>query len=194
MLADCEIPALSVPGDHNRANARLAATAARAAGCDDRAMAQGLKSFTGLAGRMEMVAVIGGRRFFNDTTATTPESTIAALRSVPTAVWLLAGGKDKGASFGALADAVLRYAGGAALYGATGTRLFNEIHARQPGFAATATQSMEQALRWCWHASRPGDSIVLSPACSSQDQFRNYVHRGREYMRLVRLLAERRNP
>jgi UDP-N-acetylmuramoylalanine--D-glutamate ligase len=193
LAPDTQTPELSVPGEHNRMNACLAATAAQAAGCDQRAIQEGLRSFRGLPGRLEMVAVTRGRRFYNDTTATTPESTIAALQCMPSATWLLAGGRDKGAGFGPLADAIVRRSEGAAFFGSVAARLVDEVRSRLPRFRSVAVETMDEALQWCWRKSRPGESILLSPTCSSLDQFKHCFDRGQHYVRLIRLLSQRRN-
>jgi UDP-N-acetylmuramoylalanine--D-glutamate ligase len=185
LVSEDEVPELAVPGEHNRINARLAITAARAAGCQKHVCQEALRSFSGLAGRLEPIAVINGRRFINDTTATTPESTIAALESMDTTTWLLAGGVSKGVDLEALIDSIVRHTGGAAFFGATGADLLAGLRARLPDFPAVAKETMKEALRWCWQASRPGDSILLSPACASYDQYQNFQQRGEEFVRLV---------
>ncbi len=181
-----QIPPLAVPGEHNRINAACAATAARGMGCSEAAVRQALMSFHGLPQRLQQIAVIDGRTFYNDSTSTTPESTIAALKSLDEQIWLLAGGHDKGGDFRSLIDAVARHARGAAFFGAAGERLQRRVDAGSPGFPATMTDTMAEALRWCWARSRPGDAIVLSPACASSDQFRNFRQRGKEFEELVR--------
>jgi len=185
-----KIPELRVPGEHNRVNAACAAAAAFAAGCDEEAIRAGLAGFTALPQRLELVAVVGGRRFCNDSSATTPESTVAALRSVQGRVWLLAGGRDKGLDFRPLGEAIVRWACGAAFYGSARDALRSEVAAHAPGFRTTSAQTMADALAWCWEQSRPGDAILLSPACSSQDQFQNFRRRGEHFVALVRQLAQ----
>jgi UDP-N-acetylmuramoylalanine--D-glutamate ligase len=192
-VPDEQVPPLAIPGRHNRLDARLAAAAALAVGCSGQSVREGLASFRTLPGRLEMVAMIDGRRFYNDTTATTPESTIAALEALEGPIWLLAGGGDKGCAFGGLAGAIVRRARGAALYGAVGRRLADAVLARQPGFPCTGVETMAEALRWCWGRSRPADDIVLSPACTSHDQFQNFRQRGAHFLDLLAALADPRN-
>jgi len=187
------LPPLAVPGRHHRLDARLAAAAALGVGCSDQAVREGLASFRGLPGRLEPVAVIDGRRFYNDTAATTPESTIAALAALEGPVWLMAGGGDKGTPFGELAEAIARGARGAAFYGAVADRLAAAVLARQPEWPCTAVRTMAEALRWCWPRSRPGHQIVLSPACTSHDQFQNFHRRGAHFLDLLAALADPRN-
>jgi UDP-N-acetylmuramoylalanine--D-glutamate ligase len=96
---DDEIPPLCVRGEHNRVNAACAAAAAMGIGCDRAAIARGLGSFRPLPQRLERVAVVDGRTFYNDSAATTPEATVAALEALDAPVWLVAGGHDKGCDF-----------------------------------------------------------------------------------------------
>jgi len=184
-----EIPRLSVPGRHNRINAACAAAAAGAIGLSREEIRRGLEGFVALPQRLEPIATIAGRKFYNDSTATTPEATIAALESLEEPIWLLAGGRHKGLDFGDLGAAVVEHAAGAALFGSACEVLKGRVIARNRQFPCTTAETMAEALDWCWERSRPGDAIVLSPACASTDQFRNFQHRGEQFVRLVRSLA-----
>ena len=184
------IPALRLPGEHNRQNALCAATAAVAVGCSSESIRTALERFGGLPHRLEMFAVFQGRRFYNDSAATTPEATIAALESLQGRTWLLAGGSDKGSGFGPLADAITRLTTGAAFFGTVRENLLALVLSRARGFTSNAVQTLDEALAWCWQRSRPGENIMLSPACASHDQFRNYRHRGEFFVDCVRKLAK----
>jgi UDP-N-acetylmuramoylalanine--D-glutamate ligase len=186
-----DIPPLLVPGHHNRMNAASAAAAAIAAGCSTTAIQQALRTFCGLPQRLERLDSIEGRRFYNDSTATTPESAIAALRSLPGPLWLLAGGRSKGFDFGPLAAAIVQYAAGAAFFGAARHELQQAVAAQSPKFLSAATETLDNALQWCWQHSQPGNAIVLSPACASTDQFRNFRQRGERFVELVGALGNR---
>ena len=179
------LPPLAVPGEHNRINAACAAAAAMAAGCGDGEMRQGLRRFVGLPQRLECVADISGRRFYNDSASTTPESTIAALRSLDVHVWLLAGGAAKGCDFGPLAAEIVRHARGAAFFGAVRKKLLERVAAIDRRFPCIAVESLDEALQWCWMRCRSGEAIVLSPGCAGTDQFRNYRRRGERFVELV---------
>jgi UDP-N-acetylmuramoylalanine--D-glutamate ligase len=187
--SDEQVPALRVPGLHNRRNAAFAAAAATAIGCTPSAIGAGLRHFSGLPDRLELVATVVGRDFYNDSSATTPESTIAALATFAGRAWLLAGGYDKGINLAPLSAAIAFHARGAAFFGATGPRL--HALARAAGGADTAlalAESLEAAFACCLHRSRPGDAIVLSPACAGYDQFVDYRARGERFRTLVRAL------
>jgi len=184
-----QLPPLRVPGEHNRVNASLAAAAARAAGRPMKAIQGALAAFAGLPQRLEMVGVVGGRRFYNDSSATTPESTIAALEALSSPVWLLAGGLGKGADWSALIETIAARAHAAAFYGKVGPEFHGLLANRAPTMPSCLTATLAAALAWCWKNSKPGDAIVLSPACASTDQFTNYEHRGRVFNAIVAELA-----
>lgn len=185
-LVDADsVPELLVPGRHNRLNARLAATVGIAAQVHPEMIREALAAFRGLPQRLQPVAEVEGRRLINDSAATTPESTLAALESGPDPVWLLAGGRSKGGDFGPLASTIVRKACGAAFYGESAGDLLAQVQARAPAFTAVAVATLDEALRWCWQRARPGHAILLSPACSSQDQFQNYRSRGRHFEQLI---------
>jgi UDP-N-acetylmuramoylalanine--D-glutamate ligase len=183
------LPQLAVPGDHNRLNAACATAAAVAAGCDWPAVEEGLRGFRGLPMRLEWFAVIEGRRFYNDSTSTTPESTAAALEAIDDPVWLLAGGRDKGCAMDRLTSAAAGLARGAAFFGECGETLRADVTRRKPGLPCTAVETLADALPWCWARSKPGEAILLSPGCSSVDQFPNFRRRGEHFAELVRAMA-----
>jgi len=185
-LVHCdELPPLALPGWHNRMNAACAATAALGAGCSRKAIDCGLQSFRGLPQRMQRIAEIDGRTFFNDSTSTTPESTIAALESVRQPAWLLVGGHDKGFDFTEMIEAIGRLTVGAAFFGQMGRKLHERLTASHVDSCSIAVSTLADALNWCWPRSQPGDAIVLSPGCSSHDQFRNFRERGQQFDELV---------
>lgn len=189
LFPEAETPCLSVPGRHNRSNAVCAASAAMAVGCSREAICEALASFSALPQRLERFAVVDGRRFYNDSCSTTPDSTIAALRALEGPAWLLAGGSSKGLDYHELTATIARDACGAAFFGAVRRELYGQVIARAPGFPCAAMETMDEALWWCWQRSGPGESIVLSPGCASHDQYRNFEQRGTAFVELVRALA-----
>jgi UDP-N-acetylmuramoylalanine--D-glutamate ligase len=190
LVGNDEVPALRVPGWHNRMNAICAATAALAIGCSHESIKRGLLGFRCLPQRMELIAEIGGRRFYNDSTSTTPESTIAALESLDRPTFLIAGGRDKGFDFTEMLETVGRLTVGAAFYGEIGPKLWERLKASHVGTVAIAVPTLGEALEWCWELSELGEAIVLSPGCSSHDQFRNFRERGERFAVLVSRLAK----
>jgi UDP-N-acetylmuramoylalanine--D-glutamate ligase len=189
---DADIPSLRIRGRHNRANAALAAAAATLAGAHRESAVRGLSEFTGLPHRLKLIAETDGRQLFNDSKSTTPEAAIAALNALDRPTWILLGGSDKQVELSALVAAVGRQARGAALFGATGNLLDNLFSILTPHFCRQQTERLDDALAWCWRQSRPGDAILLSPACASLDQFHDYADRGETFTRLVHEIAATR--
>jgi UDP-N-acetylmuramoylalanine--D-glutamate ligase len=185
-IDETSVPPLLIPGRHNRENAACAGAAARAVGCDEGAIANALSSFTGLPHRLETIAVVAGRRMINDTQATTPEATIAALQSIREPIWLLCGGANKGATFHNLAEVIKSHCAGAACYGAVGPQIHQAIQRCGAHLQNVCVERLNEAFAWCWERSLPGHSILLSPACASTDQYRDYSHRAEDFCTLAR--------
>lgn len=195
---------LSVPGQHNQANAAAALAVVDAMGCRDQRMAAvaALCQFKALSHRMELIAFTStsdGRkiRWFNDSKATTPESTLTALKAMPARkAILIVGGADKHADMTALAQELFERAWGVVTMGATGPAISalmaGRLTATKSGGAPhlagvqTLNEAVKQAYSWT-HAGEPAgpDHVLLSPACASYDQFSNYEHRGRRFVELV---------
>ena len=180
---------LPVPGEHNRQNALAAATAAKAAGCADEAVERGLMTYLGLPDRLEPIGLCHGRPCINDTASTTPESTIAATTALPSS-WLLVGGGDKGSDFVPMLETLSRTAQGVAFYGAVGQSLYGQFQkiALQQDPTSPAAElftTLDEAFAWALSQSEPGETIILSPGCSSHDQFTHFVQRGEHFKRLV---------
>ncbi len=188
------LPPLAVPGPHNRRNAALAATAALEIGCSESSVRRGLADFAGLPHRLQPIGSLEGRKFYDDSKSTTPEATIAALAALAGRAWLLAGGQNKGAAFVALGEAIARGALGACFFGAAGGEMLAAARAAaraspSPPAPLECVETLGQAVQWAWRQSRPGEAILLSPACASFDQFRDYVHRGEVFAARIRELA-----
>lgn len=187
-----ELPSVPVPlawPPHLQLNARLAAAAARAAGASDEAIAQGLDGFRPLEHRQQVIGAIAGRTFIDDSKATTPEATMAALAAQAGSVWLLLGGSDKQCDFAPLISVAIHRARGVACYGAVGARLAEQfvesLAASGAALPIAAHATLDEALAWCWRRSEPGDTILLSPGCASHDQYVDYVARAGNFRRLV---------
>jgi UDP-N-acetylmuramoylalanine--D-glutamate ligase len=185
----CEPGDIVVPGSHNLANAACAAMLAHLAGAPVEAITAGLRSFRGVADRLEYLSTLRGVRFYNDTTSTTPASTIAALNALDGPIVLIAGGADKGLDFAALAPVVAERTQAAALLEGTATdlmeRQFREAGANILGRYA----SFEDAVREAWQVATVGGSVLLSPATASFGMFRNEFHRGERFREIVINLA-----
>ncbi|HUS39909.1 MAG TPA: UDP-N-acetylmuramoyl-L-alanine--D-glutamate ligase [Pirellulales bacterium] len=183
------IPRLQVLGIHNRRNAALAAAAATAFGFPRQAVEEGLRQFQGLPHRLESAGTIAGRQFINDSQATTPAATSAALASVDGPCWLLAGGASKGASLADLAATIRRQCRGAAFFGETGNELQAAVRQFAPDFDTASVPRLVDAVQALWPKTRPGDVILLSPACSSRDQYLDYAQRADDFRAAMRQIA-----
>lgn len=164
-------PALA--GAHNAQNAACAIAAARALGLDPAAIAQGLATFPGLPHRMEIVATIGGVRFVNDSKATNPDSAAPALTAFPAIHWILGGQAktdDLDACLPHLSQVRAAYLVGEA------APLFERLLA--PLLPVVRSGTVARAVADAAAAARPGETVLLSPACASFDQFRDYEARG----------------
>lgn len=177
---------LAVPGRHNLQNGMAAACAALVAGADAESVCRGLSRFDPLPHRLEFVAEVAGRSFYNDSLSTTPESTLAALDSFDEPILLLAGGANKQVELTEMIEGIAERAKGVACMGQLGP----QISERLIDISARCTQqvctSFEQAFDWVCSQSAPGDVILLSPGCASYDWFKNFAERGEQFVKLVR--------
>ena len=176
---------LRLVGDFNFVNASLAATAARAMGASPKAIASALREFRGVAHRLEHVAEQDGVTYLNDSIATTPESTIAALRALGPSVVLIAGGASKGCSWDELARAVGAPARAAVRIGQTAPDIEAAIVAAGGADRVHRVETLSEAVPRARDLAEPGDHVVLSPACASYDQFQHFEERGEAFRELV---------
>lgn len=178
---------LKVPGAHNRSNAACALNAARAAGVDDALSVQALTDFAGVPGRLELIREINGVKVYNDTTATTPEATIAALRALTAEgdknTILIMGGSDKGLNMSALTEALPHHTKRVVYLAGSGTE---RILPKDIG--ASVHDTLEDAVNEAHAAAEPGDTILFSPAFASFGMFTNEFDRGDQFNTLVRAL------
>ncbi len=175
-------------GTFNVANMMAAALAVWAIqkGRVGRHAERALNDFAGVEHRLEFVADIGGVRFYNDSIATNPESTIAALGALPGPVLLILGGYDKKLPFETLGrEAQSRKVKFAALFGQTAAALDAVLGA----VPRETVGDLPAAVRACLTRARPGDTVVLSPACASFGMFRNFAERGAIFKSIVRALS-----
>jgi UDP-N-acetylmuramoylalanine--D-glutamate ligase len=168
-------------------NAAAASVAAMAVGVSRTDIESALRTYQALPHRLEFVGELYGRDCYNDSIATTPESTIVALESFAQPIILLAGGYDKGIDLTAMAHAAASRAKAIVLMGQTGPAILKAINERgDPAPAAVPAKSFPEALAAAWQLSAPGDVILLSPGCASYDWFRNFEDRGQQFRDWVR--------
>jgi UDP-N-acetylmuramoylalanine--D-glutamate ligase len=176
---------ISLVGAHNLENVLAAVVATRLAGATPLAVAKGVRSFTGVEHRLEFVAEVNGARYYNDSKATNVDATLKALDAFPGHILIILGGKDKGSDYTALQKPLREKAILALLIGAASEKIEKQIAG---SVAIDRAGTLEHAIAHASQAARPGDVVLLAPACSSFDQFENYEHRGRVFKDLVRRL------
>jgi UDP-N-acetylmuramoylalanine--D-glutamate ligase len=181
--ADDRLPAEPlIRGAHNRENAAAATAAARAAGIEDEQIAHALRTFPGVPHRLELVRELNGVRYVNDSKATNVAAALRALAAyADEPVHLILGGSRKGEDFAPLAAAIGPNVKSVHVIGETAEELAAAIPSAQlDGDLPTALDAIHP---------EPGDVVLLSPACASYDQFRDFEARGEEFRRLVQNLS-----
>jgi UDP-N-acetylmuramoylalanine--D-glutamate ligase len=147
------------------------------------AAAEAFRSFPGVEHRLEFVCESGGARYYNDSIATNPESTLAALDALPGPFVLIAGGYDKKLPFDALGRGVAAKVRELVLLGQTSEAIAAAVGAAGGGPRIHRVATLAEAVRMVVDLARAGDHVLLSPACASFDQFRNFAERGRLFKR-----------
>jgi UDP-N-acetylmuramoylalanine--D-glutamate ligase len=180
-----KVSELKIHGLHNAANALAALALADAAGIARAASLAVLREFKGLRHRCEWVAEVDGVAWFNDSKGTNVGATLAALAGLPEPIVWLGGGQGKGQDFAPLKPVLAQKAHAAILYGQDAAQIERALSGalpvhREPDLAASVRRARAVARR--------GDRVLLSPACASLDQFRNYEERGEKFCALVREL------
>ena len=190
---------LSMPGEHNRLNAALAYEALKATGLTDEEIFEGLASFPGVEGRLQLVATVnlpaqaGNIRIYNDNNATTPQATVAALAALDQGnqnIILIAGGADKNIEVTELAYAITTHCKSLFLIPGSGTdNLLSYLHGGDLGVSVLSdlTTAFNEAIRM----AMAGDIILFSPAFASFSQYKNEYERNDEFMALVRQLQNK---
>lgn len=178
---------LPLEGRHNAANALAALALGTAVGLDKTSMCLALKGFKGLEHRMQKVAKIRGVTWVNDSKATNIGACVAALDGYDSKVILIAGGDAKGADMNELAPVIKSKTKSVVLIGKDASLIKQAINESVPTYSA---KNMEEAVSICAKLAEGGDSVLLSPACASLDQYKNYQDRGNQFSKAVlRLLA-----
>lgn len=188
----CSTEDLRLPGRHNLANALFAAVMALDLGASEDAVRKALAGFTGVEHRLERVAEIGGVTYWNDSAATTPLAAAAGLEAMPGSTLVLLGGRAKTTDFSRLDGPLRRKVKVALCLGEAGPRfadLAEQVGIRRVLRVASVEDGVQEAARF----AEPGDHVLLSPACASFDQFKDYSERGDCFRQAVAALrGERR--
>jgi UDP-N-acetylmuramoylalanine--D-glutamate ligase len=170
-------------GPHNRSNTACAIAVARALGADEAGAAEALRDFAAPPHRLELVRELRGVRYVNDSKATNVEAALQALASFDAPLHVILGGSLKGADFAALARPLAHAASAAYLIGEAAPELRRAFKAT--GLELVDAGTLERAVRIASSVAGAGDVVLLSPACASYDQFRDYEARGARFRELV---------
>lgn len=175
-------------GRHNWTNAAAAIAAARHVGAEPDAVRRGLAAFRPLRHRLERVAAPGPISYFDDSKATNVDAAATAVAGMPQArVVLIAGGRDKLGDYMPLVEALAAKQGAAVLIGEAAGRIAEACHGR---VEVELASDMAEAVRTASGLARPGDAVLLSPACSSFDMFQSYADRGEKFVEAVRAFTK----
>ena len=177
---------LKLEGTANVENALAAWLAARAAGVDDMSVQIAFGTFAGLPHRMVLVRQRDGVRWINDSKGTNVDATLKSLESfAPSSVWLILGGKDKAGEFERMRELVKEKTRAVITIGKAADRISEAL---EGSATIVPAGDMQHAVTWAAEHAKKGDAVLLSPACASFDQYRNFEHRGEHFEELVRAL------
>lgn len=186
----CPASDIALPGRHNRANVLAAAAAASLLGLPAAVIAAGIAAFRGLPDRLEVVRVLDGVTYINDTTSTAPAATVAALQALEQPVVLIAGGADKALEFGGLAAAAAGVRAILLLEGTATDKLEQALREAGAGPRVVGRfDSLPAAVQRAREIARPGDAVLLSPGCASFGMFRHEFERGEHFRQAVAALS-----
>ncbi|MCM8626913.1 UDP-N-acetylmuramoyl-L-alanine--D-glutamate ligase [Accumulibacter sp.] len=177
---------LRLVGLHNAANALAALALCETIGIEPESVATALAEFSGLAHRVEQVAEVRGVSYFDDSKGTNVGATLAAIQGLGRPLMIILGGDGKGQDFAPLRAAIADHARGVALIGRDAGLIAAAIADSRVPMRFCA--DMREAVHWCAAEARPGDVVLLSPACASMDMYRDYAHRAQVFAEAVREL------
>lgn len=182
---------ISLRGDHNVLNSLAACAITAAAGFDANAMVTGIKGFAGVDHRLEYVGTIKGAVWYNDSIATAPERTMAAIRSFTESLVLLIGGRDKKLPWEDLARLIKARVDHVIVFGEAAPTILEalaEVQGDQAAFTVDKASGLNEAVRLAFERCEPDDVVLLSPGGTSYDEFEDFEERGECYRNLVRNL------
>jgi UDP-N-acetylmuramoylalanine--D-glutamate ligase len=169
-------------GSHNIENMAAACGMAFLAGIPLRTLQEALDEFKGLEHRLETVRVLHGVAYINDSKGTNVGAAVRSLENVPAPIVLIAGGKEKGGGFASLAPLVREKVKALIVIGEAKGRIKNDLKGSADIYEAG---SLEEAVQKACSLSQKGDAVLLSPACSSYDMFKDYAERGEKFKKIV---------
>ncbi|MFQ6099256.1 MAG: glutamate ligase domain-containing protein, partial [Armatimonadota bacterium] len=180
----CETTDVPLRGRHNLANVLAASIAAASLGVGLGPIARAIRAYRPQRYVLQKVAQLRGVAFINDSKATNEAAAAAAQDAVEGPVRLFAGGSDKGCDFSGLAEVAARRVKAAFLIGECAGRIAQAFE-EADGPPYHVCSSLRDAVQSAWRAAESGDTVLLSPACASFDQFRDYADRGEQFTRIV---------
>ncbi|MGA2005129.1 MAG: UDP-N-acetylmuramoyl-L-alanine--D-glutamate ligase [Terriglobales bacterium] len=178
-----EIP---LKGAHNLENVLAGVSIGMLAGCNPSQIREAIHNFKAVEHRLEFVANVAGVDYYNDSKATNVDATMKALESFPANVHLILGGKDKGSDYTVLNDLLRARVKRVYTIGAAAAKIESQIHGAAE---IDHAETLENAVQRASESAKPGDVVLLAPACASFDQFQNYEHRGQVFKEAVSSLA-----
>jgi UDP-N-acetylmuramoylalanine--D-glutamate ligase len=185
-----QVSDIPLKGAHNLENVLAAACAGVLMGCAPEKIRQAVHDFKAVEHRLEFVATIRDVDYYNDSKATNVDATIKALESFPSNIHLILGGKDKGSDYTVLNDLLRKRVKCVYTIGAAAAKIEGQIiSSKNGGPEAVHAETLENAVRKAHAAAKPGDVILLAPACASFDQFKSYEHRGKVFKEIVHRLG-----
>ena len=193
----CQTSELRLLGRHNLLNVLAASVLARVAGAPLEAIRQVATTFTGVEHRLELARQLNGARWYDDSIATAPERSLAALRSFEDPIVLLAGGRDKKLPWDEFARETVQRVRSLVTFGEAGPMIARVVEEQRGGGAGeqrsklegiTQVETLDEAVEAAARLARPGDVVLLSPGAASFDAFRDFVERGDRFKELVRTL------
>ena len=186
-----EIP---LKGAHNVENVLAAICVGALLRCEPERIRKAVHDFKAVEHRLEHVATIRGVEYYNDSKATNVDATLKAIESFPANIHLILGGKDKGSDYTVLNDLLRQRVKRVYTIGAAAAKIESQIVSpKSGGPEIDHAETLETAIKRAAEVAKPGDIVLLAPACASFDQFRNHEHRGKVFKQVVKVLAERAN-
>jgi UDP-N-acetylmuramoylalanine--D-glutamate ligase len=184
---------IELRGEHNRLNVLAACMIAHAAGLSPEAMREGIRGFRGVPHRLEFVRTWRGAQWYNDSMASAPERTIAAIRSFDGPLILLLGGRDKDLPWEDLAKLVHQRVDHVVLFGEAAGKIEAALGARIPGnrpFSQVRVNTLKEAVLAASRVAQPGFVVLLSPGGTSFDEFKDFAERGERFTEWVLEFSE----
>jgi UDP-N-acetylmuramoylalanine--D-glutamate ligase len=173
---------IHLKGAHNVENVLAAMCAARQAGAPLEAIRRAIEKFKAVEHRLEYVATINGVEFYNDSKATNVDATAKAVAAFPAGIHLIMGGKDKGSPYTVLTPLLKERVLAVYTIGVAAAKIESQLRGVVP---IHSCETLEKAVSAAAEAAKPGEVVLLAPACSSYDQFKNYEQRGQVFKELV---------